>query len=220
MTTMAIVGAGKGLGLAAARRFGKEGHAVALIARNKSKLDSLVSTLRSEGVTAEGFAADVRDQSSLEASIGQAAEQLGPIEVLQYSPVPAKEFMRPALDTAADDLVGPVQLSIYGPVTASRAVIPGMQSLGRGTILFINGASAVRPRGAVTGTSVAFAGESAYAQVLHEALAPEGIHVAQLIIPLGIGGGDADHEPDALADRLWRIHSERDEFRTFVKPLD
>ena len=218
MTTIAIIGAGKGLGLATARRFGQDGHSVALIARNPDNLDSLVSTLTSEGITAQGFSADVRDTASLQAALDEAVEQLGPIEVLQYSPVPAKEFMRPVLETAAEDLTGPVEPSIYGPVTAARRVIPGMRMLGRGTILF--GSSAVRPSGAVTGTSIAFAGEGAYAQLLHEALTPEGIHVGQLIIPLGIGSGDPDHEPDALAETLWRIHTDHGDFRTFVKLLD
>lgn len=220
MTTIAIVGAGKGLGLAAARRFGQEGHSVALVARNNDNLDSLASTLTSEGITAQGYPADVRDTESLRSALEQAAEQLGPIEVLQYSPVPAKDYMRPVLETAAEDLTGPVELSIYGPVTAARQVIPGMRSLGGGTILFVNGSSAVRPSGAVTGTSIAFAGESAYAQLLHEALAPEGIHVGQLIIPLGIGGDDPDHEPAALAEMLWRIHTDHGDFRSFVKSLD
>ena len=120
MTTIAIIGAGKGLGLAAARRFGQEGHSVALIARNQDNLDSLVSTLTSEGITAQGFSADVRDTASLQAALDEAVEQLGPIEVLQYSPVPEKGFMRPVLETAAEDLTGPVELSIYGPVTAAR----------------------------------------------------------------------------------------------------
>jgi NADP-dependent 3-hydroxy acid dehydrogenase YdfG len=220
MTSIAIIGAGRGLGLAVARRFGREGFAVALIARNRTRVDELAATLTAEGITAEGFVADVRDAESLRLALGQAAERLGPIEVLQYSPVPAKEFMRPVLDTAAADLVGPVEFSIYGPVTAAHQVIPGMRAIGRGTLVFVNGSSAVRPGPRVTGTSVAFAGESAYAQLLHDALAPEGIHVGQLIIPRGIGGGEPSHEPDALADTVWRIHAERTEFRTYAAPLD
>lgn len=220
MITIAIIGAGKGLGLSVARRFAREGFAVALLSRNQDRLDGLTATLRAEGHTAAGFAADVRDGTSLRTSLGLAAEQLGPIEVLQYSPVPAKEFMLPVLQTGAEDLVGPIEFSVYGSVTAVHQVLPGMRALGRGTLLFVNGASAVRPGATVTGTSVAFAAESAYAHLLHEALAPESIHVAQLIIPKGIGGGDPDHEPDALADTLWRLHSAPGQFRTFVAPLD
>src|SRR5699024_9350390 len=113
---------------------------------------------------------------------------------------------KPVLETDAEDLVAPVEQSIYGPVAAVQQVLPGMRELGRGTVLLINGGSGARPKGTVTGTSVAFAGEGAYGQVLHEALAPEDIHVAQLIIPFGIGGGEPSHEPAALADRIWGLH--------------
>jgi len=218
-TTIAIVGAGSGLGLETARRFGREGFAVALISRHQGRLDELAATLRSEGVAAQGFAADVRDQVSLRTALERATEQLGPIEVLQYSPLPAKEFMRPTLETTADDLVGPIEFSVYGAVTAVRQVLPGMRALGRGTVLFVNGASAVRPMDRVTGTSVAFAAESAYAQLLHDAVAAESVHVAQLIVPFGIDDGQDDHSGASLAERLWTLHAERGEFRTYAEPL-
>ncbi|RII95324.1 SDR family NAD(P)-dependent oxidoreductase [Clavibacter michiganensis] len=220
MTTLAIIGAGPGLGAAVARRFGREGFAVALIARNRTRVDELAATLRDEGITAAGFTANVRDGDSLRTALEQASERLGPIEVVQYSPLPAKDFMRPVLETVAADLVGPVEFSIYGLATVAHHVIPGMRALGQGTLLFINGSSAVRPRDGVTGTAVAFAGESAYAQLLHDALVLEDIHVGQLIIPLGIGGGDPAHEPAALAETLWTMHVDKGAFRVYAAPLD
>jgi NADP-dependent 3-hydroxy acid dehydrogenase YdfG len=216
MTTIAIVGAGPGLGQATARRFGREGFSVALVSRAQENVDRLAAELAEEGVTARGYAANVREPEALRAALDAAASDLGPIEVLQYSPIPARDFMKPVLETTAEDLAGPVEQSVYGPVTAIRHVLPGLRDLGRGTILLINGGSAVTPNGNVTGTSVAFAGESAYGQMLHDALAPEGIHVAQLIIPRGIGGGEPDHEPDALAERIWSLHRDRGAFRSFV----
>ena len=60
----------------------------------------------------------------------------------------------------------------------------------------------------MTGTSVAFAGESAYAQILHDALAPEGIHVAQLIIPRSIGGVSPITSPTPF-DHLEESRKER-----------
>lgn len=216
MTTVAIVGAGAGLGQATARRFGREGFAVALLSRTQANVDKLAAELAADGVTARGYAANVRDPQALRSALDSAADDLGPLEVLQYSPVPARDFMKPVLETTSEDLVGPVEQSVYGPVTAIQHVLPGMRGLGRGTVLLINGGSAVRPSGGVAGTSVAFAAESAYGQMLHDALAPEGIHVAQLIIPRGIGGGEPDHEPDALAERIWSLHRDRGGFRTFV----
>lgn len=215
MTSIAIIGAGAGLGAAVARRFGREGLAVGLISRNQGRLDALATTLEADGVRAQGFAADVRDPASLTAALRAVTDELGPIEVLQYSPLPAKDFMRPVLETTPDDLRGPIEFSIYGPVAAVHAVVPGMRFLGedRGTILFVNGGSAVKPGRNVTGTSVAFAGQAAYAELLNEVLGEEGIQVSQLIIGGRIDPDDEEKSPEALAEHLWRLHSERDTFR-------
>jgi NAD(P)-dependent dehydrogenase (short-subunit alcohol dehydrogenase family) len=219
MTTFALVGAGTGLGLSTARRFGAAGHSVALIARNAEKLDGLTADLARDDIQARGFTADVLDLESLTAALHAAAADLGPIEILQYSPVPRADFMKPVFDTSADDLDAPLAFSVKGPVTAVHAVLPGMRELGRGTLLFVNGSSAVRPNPKVTGTSIAFAAESAYARMLHDVLAEENIHAAQLIIP-GAIRPDAEHSsPDVLAQRLYDIHQQRDGFRHYSEPL-
>jgi NADP-dependent 3-hydroxy acid dehydrogenase YdfG len=219
MNTIAIVGAGKGLGAAVARRFGREGFAVALLARDQDRVDALASELEADGVTAQGFTADVRDRPSLTAAL-DAAAQLGPIEVLQYSPVPHRDFLRPVLETTPEQLVGAVEFSILGPIAAVHQVLPDMRLLGRGTILFVNGGSAVRPNAGYAGTSIAFAGESAFAQMLHDTVAADGVHVCQLIIPGAISVGDPTNDPSTIADTLWAIHRERQGFRHFTKPID
>lgn len=219
MTTLAIIGAGKGLGAAVARRFGREGFAVALISRHQGRLDALASELEQDGVQARGFTADVRDPDSIAAALEQATETLGPIEVLQYSPLPQKDFMRPVLETTPADLRGPVEFSIYGPVAAVHQVVPGMRFLPEGarpSILFVNGGSAVKPGRAVTGTSIAFAGQKAYVDLLHEVLGEEGIYVGQLIIGGRIVAGDDEKDPDVLADRIWQLHERRDTLRDQV----
>ncbi|MET7477048.1 SDR family NAD(P)-dependent oxidoreductase [Streptomyces sp. NPDC005648] len=219
MTTFALIGAGPGLGLAAARRFGTAGRNVALISRSADSLDALTAELARDGVQARGFVADALDPGSLTAALHAAADTLSPIEILQYSPAPRSDFMKKVLDTGADDLDAPLAFSVKGPVAAVHAVLPGMRELGRGTLLFVNGASAVRPNPNVAGTSIAFAGESAYAAMLHDTLAPENIHVAQLIVPAAIHPEAEHSSPEALAKRLYEIHSTRDGFRHYSEPL-
>ncbi len=219
MTTIAIIGAGKGLGAAVARRFGKEGFAVGLISRHQGRLDALAAELEQDGVQAKGFVADVRDPASIASALERVTETLGPIEVLQYSPLPQKDFMRPVLETTPDDLRGPIEFSIYGPVAAVHQVVPGMRFLPEGSnpsILFVNGGSAVKPGRNVTGTSVAFAGQAAYAELLHEVLGEEGIYVGQLIIGGRIIEGDEEKDPAVLADRIFALHTKRDAFRDQV----
>lgn len=219
MTTIAIVGAGTGLGGAVARRFGREGFDVALISRTREHVHALATDLGGEGVNARGFAADVTDPAALSAALKAAASGLSPIEVLQYSPIPHKDYMKPVLETGPADIEGPLAFSVVGPMTAVGQVLPGMRTLGRGTLLFINGGTAVQPHPDRAGTSIAFAAESAYAQMLHDALADEHIHAAQLIIPGAIAPGDPRKDPAVLADTLWGMHRERTEFRHYAEPL-
>ena len=95
-----------------------------------------------------------------------------------------------------------------------------MRSLRRGTIVFVNGGTSVRPRAQYAGTSIAFAGESAYAQVLHEALEPDSVYVAQLVIPGAISDDDPDSNPAVIAQRIWTLHVERTGFRHFLTPIE
>ena len=137
---------------------------------------------------------------------------------MQYSPLPQKDFMRPILETTPADLIGPVEFSIYGPAAAVHQVIPGMKFLGegKGTILFVNGGTALVARPDFAGTSVAFAGQAAYVQMLHDTLAEQDIHVSQLVIGGAIIEGDEEKDPEVLAGVLWDLHEKRDTFRREV----
>jgi short-subunit dehydrogenase len=65
-----IVGAGPNLGAAVARRFGREGLSVGLVARDERKLAALEADLAGQGITAAHAAADIRDADGLSAAIG------------------------------------------------------------------------------------------------------------------------------------------------------
>ena len=86
MTTLALIGAGPGLGLATTRRFGRAGHRVALISRSARHQDDPAAELARDDVHTHGFTADVLDPASLTAALHEAAETLGPVEILQFSP--------------------------------------------------------------------------------------------------------------------------------------
>jgi NAD(P)-dependent dehydrogenase (short-subunit alcohol dehydrogenase family) len=72
-----VVGAGAGLGLSIAQRFGQEGYAIALIARRPEALAECVNALIQAGVTAKGFSADVANAQSLIQAFGQIKAQMG-----------------------------------------------------------------------------------------------------------------------------------------------
>jgi NADP-dependent 3-hydroxy acid dehydrogenase YdfG len=211
--SIVIVGAGPNLGLAIARRFGREGLAVGLISRDQAKLDGLVSELEADRIQASAQAADIRDASALAGAIETLADRLGPVEVLEYSPLPAREFMRPVLATMAEDIRAPLEFSVVGAVAAVQAVVGPMRAAGHGSILFTTGTAFLSLNPQRAGVAVSFAGEVAYAQMLHDALADDGVHVAHVAVAGQIAPG-ADFEPEEIADALWRHHRERDGFQT------
>jgi len=217
---IAIIGAGPGLGAAVARKFGREGFSVALISRNQSKLDDLVAELATTGITASGFAADVLEPAQLEGALERAAAELGPITALQYSPLPSRDYLKPVLDLTPELALEALQFSALGLVHAARAVLPAMREAGEGSIILINGGTSVKARAGFAGTSVAFPAESAYGEMLHDALEEEGIRVSQLVIPGGIPQLDLPNGIDDVAERIWGLHAAAGPFRTMLIPLE
>lgn len=220
MSVIAIVGAGPGLGAAVARRFGREGFSVALISRDQAKLDALAAELSTTDIQARGYAADVREPQALEAALTRAAADLGPITVLQYSPLPSRDYLKPVLDLTPELALEALRFSALGLIHAARAVLPGMRADGTGSLILINGGTSVKARAGFSGTSVAFPAESAYGEMLHEALAGEGVRVAQLVIPGGIPQLQLENGIDDVADRVWGLHAEPGEYRTMLIPLE
>ena len=220
MPVIAIIGAGPGLGAAVARRFGREGFSVALISRDQAKLDALVTDLEAGGVTARGYAADVRVPDTLEAALARAAQELGPITALQYSPLPSRDYLKPVLAMTPELALEALRFSALGLIHAVRSVLPTMRGAGDGTIILINGGTSVKARAGFAGTSIAFPAESAYGEMLHEALEDEGIRVAQLVIPGGIPQLQLENGIDDVAERIWGLHAAPGPFRTMLIPLE
>jgi len=220
MPTIAIIGAGPGLGAAVARRFAREGYSIALISRDQSKLDDLARRLQDGGADARGYAADVRDAASLEDALARAASELGAITTLQYSPLPAKTYLKNVLELTPELALEALRFSALGLVHSARAVLPAMREAGDGSIILINGGTSVKARSGFAGTSVAFPAESAYGEMLHDALAAEGIRVAQLVIPGAIPKLNLENGIDDVADRIWDLHRTPGEFRTMLIPLE
>jgi len=220
MPTMAIVGAGPNLGGAVARRFAREGFDIALISRDQSKLDALAAELGEEGITARGFAADVRDGGALEDALAAASAALGPITALQYSPLPSRDYLKPVLDLTPELALESLRFSALGLIHAVRAVLPGMREAGGGSIILINGGTSVKARHGFAGTSVAFPAESAYGEMLYDALADEPIRVCQMVIPGSIPKLQVENGIDGVADRIWTLQASDGEFREMLIPLE
>ncbi|GGQ58897.1 hypothetical protein GCM10010216_21090 [Streptomyces flaveolus] len=100
-----------------------------------------------------------------------------------------------------------------------KTVLPGMRELGRGTLLFVNGGSEVRPHPPGRHIDRVRRRERLRGDAPHTALAPENIHAAQLIVPGAISPDSATSSPTTLAERLYGLHTDRKGFRHYAEPM-
>jgi short-subunit dehydrogenase len=196
-----VVGAGPGVGAAVARRFGREGHAVGLVARNRDRLDTMAKQLQGDGITAAFATADVRNASAVRDAIDALEARLGPAEVLCVSPLPDIATIKPVADTTAEDLQAALELGVVGTVAAVGRVLPAMRAARRGTLLFTTGSAALTPTPGRATSGIVNAAQSVYIRMLHDQLAEEGIYAVHTVIvgPIGEDG----HDPADIAQAMW-----------------
>jgi NADP-dependent 3-hydroxy acid dehydrogenase YdfG len=146
------------------------------------------------------------EEGELDQVMPRAPGRVDPIEVVLFSPRPSLGWIKPVLDTAPSDLESALALSVVAAAAVVRAVVPDMRHRGYGT----TGGAAVEPHRGRAVSGIAYAAESAYTRMLHDTLAEDGVHAAQVTVVGPIGPG-ARHEPDEVAEELWRLHTTRDQ---------
>src|SRR5258708_30033502 len=114
------------MGRSIARRFGREGFQVALVARNQTRLDTYTAELAADGIKAAGFAGDIADRDALPGMIEAITARFGQIDVLEYAPS-GLDLLNAATavrDADAASFEFPLDLLLRTPVTLIRQVLP------------------------------------------------------------------------------------------------
>jgi NADP-dependent 3-hydroxy acid dehydrogenase YdfG len=202
-----VVGAGAGLGLSIAQRFGKEGYAIALIARRPEALAEYANTLMQSGVTAKGFSADVSDAQSLIHAFGQIQSQMENPSVLVYNAAVMQEA--DPLTLTEETLVHDFKVGVTGALTAIQQVVPGMKVQNNGTILLTGGALAFDEYSVPPYLSLAIAKTATrkLCFTMANALEPNNIHVATVTV-CGTIAPNTHFDPDQIADVYWQLHTQ------------
>jgi short-subunit dehydrogenase len=219
---LAIFGAGPGLGLAAARRFGREGYKVELVSRNGQRLRSFVDSLAEEGVQATAHPQDLGDRSRH----AELIEKIGPVDVALINGYVDQEHLRAVRDIDVDSMLATIEGAVLAPISLTRLLLPHMLASGNGAILYGLGASARVPMPPLAGAGSAQASLRNYAFNLNLDLAPHGIYVGALTVGALVRNSDAEQtfdtdiaarrgfdpervDPADLAERLWTMVTER-----------
>lgn len=233
--TIAVFGAGTGLGASVAARFGREGYRVALIARGPTGLDLLKGKLAKQGIEAYSFPADLTDLAAIPSLVQAIEAQLGSIDVALFSPISSTAYFVPAVDLEANYLQSISPLLTWAPIELAHALMPGMRSRGDGAFIVADGLSAVMPRAGMSGPGPAFAATRNYIMTLHDEVQPDGVfagmlHVGAMIensagMAAALAAGMALDssfpvvDPDMLADEVWSLAAKRDRIEAILPPL-
>jgi short-subunit dehydrogenase len=223
-SSIAVFGAGPGVGQAVARRYARAGYTVVLVARQQAPLEALAADLARAGAATQVITADLSDTDAVPDLAGQIRDAVGDPGALYYG-VPAGGFI-PVTALTPERARELMPLALYSLMALVGEFLPAMLERGDGAILSAQGASAVRGMPYIAG-GFALAAQRNYLQSLHAAVAGQGVYVGGLYIGAAIKRTpyyerrEADRaagqpvpdmpevDPDELAELLWTMHNTR-----------
>ena len=131
-----ITGASRGIGRAIALRFAKEGCNIAFCGRSRNdNMTSLEDELRTMGIKAQGYVADVADYQQAHDFVKQAHELLGSIDILvNNAGITDDAAVKRMTEEQFDKVVGTNLKSVF---CMTKAVQPIMWKQGNGSIVNI-----------------------------------------------------------------------------------
>ena len=194
-----VLGAGPGLGLAVARRFGADGYDVALVARSADTLAPLGAALGEAGVRTVLTPLDLKDAAAVADLVTRIGTEAGRIDVLHFNPSAYRP--KDPLHLTADQLLDDLRLGVAPLLPAVQAARPFMSAGGR--ILVTGSAAADRPSNQAASLGVQKAAVRNLVISIDATLAPEGIRAVAVQIN-GTLGPDGPFSPGPSRTRSTR----------------
>lgn len=175
-----VTGVGGATGSAIARRFARGGYRVAMLARDRQRLERL----KHEIAGSEAYACDVGDLAALASTIDAVRAALGKPSVLVHNAVSATfaTFLQgePAL------LERNFRVNTTALLHLARALAPDMVSAGRGAILVTGNTASLRGVPTYALFAPTKAAQRILAQSLARDLGPKRVHVGYVTIDAAI----------------------------------
>ena len=203
--TALIVGAGSGLSASLARSLTKAGYRCVLAARNTDKLDALC---RETGASAAKCdVAKPEDVERLFASLAADAPS-----VVIYNP--SARVRGPLIELDPVKVRDALAITAYGGFLVGQAAARQMLKAKAGTIVFTGASASVKGYAQSATFAMGKFALRGLAQSMARELAPQGIHVAHVVIDGGIASAtrvapadkpDSLLTPDAIADTYMHL---------------
>ena len=135
--TAIVTGSSRGIGACIARRYGREGAAVAVVAHTgRERAEAVVTEIEAGGGKASAFCADIGVVADCERLAGEVITAFGAVDILVnnagiFMPEPIEEVTEEHWDAQH-------ALNLKGAFFMSKAVVPTMKAKGAGKIINIS----------------------------------------------------------------------------------
>ncbi|MFP6741469.1 MAG: glucose 1-dehydrogenase [Alphaproteobacteria bacterium] len=134
-----VTGASKGIGLAIAEGFAREGAKVSICARNAETLEQARAQIAGHGGVVHAAPCDVSDSAALEAYMAAAHEALGDVHALVNNP---SGF---GMDDDEEGWARSIDIDLMALVRASRLAVPLIEAAGGGSVIHVSSISGMGP---------------------------------------------------------------------------
>jgi short-subunit dehydrogenase len=141
-TIVVITGAGAGVGRATATEFARHGCDLALLSRDRDRLEAAAAELRRFGVRVLPIPTDVADANAVETAADQVERELGPIGV--WVNVAMATVFAPVKQLTAEEVQRGTAVTYLGQVHGIMAALKYMRPRNRGSIVCVGSALAHR----------------------------------------------------------------------------
>jgi len=210
-----ISGVGPGTGSAIARRFSQGRYEVAMLARNRARLEALAREIPNS----RAYTCDVTDEAQLETTIAAIRRDLGDPRVLVHNAVGGAfgNFMEIEPATLNQNF----QVNTMALLYLARRLAPAMVAAGDGAIVATGNTSALRGKPSFAAFAPTKAAQRILAESMARELGPKGVHVAYVVIDavidlewtrrrFGNASDDFFIKPAAIAEEVWHLaHQDR-----------
>jgi hypothetical protein len=171
-TVAVVTGASSGIGEATARALGREGCAVALVARREDRLEDIAEEI---DATTLVVPTDVTDEDAVRAMVETVREELGGIDILVNNAGVARGG--PVAEADLAELRQNVRVNLEGVMNVTHAALPGMLETGGGDVVTVSSLSARFPQEGGSGYTASKFGVNGFCRSLRKEMADEPVRV-------------------------------------------
>ena len=200
MSALFIIGAGPGIGEAAAERFGREGWTIVVSSRSPKNLDPLVARLTGKGVEAHGLVLDATNAESVRVAMRTADRISGGLTAVLYNAAFVRQQDLFSMTDA--EVESDIAVNITGGFHAIRAAAESFGAR-RGSILVTGGGLAVSPHASYASLGAGKAALRNLVGGLAPDLAARCVKIGTVTVSTLVDPHSA--EAHGVADALWTL---------------